>query len=58
MIHKVFASRDVIFHEHAKDGKEDFNNDSHIPLLIEVNSEEDEEQVQEQKQEEVAADSV
>jgi len=41
--HNVFASRDVIFHEHVEDGKEDSNSDSHIPLLIEVNSEEDEE---------------
>ena len=58
MTHKVFASRDVIFHEQAEDGKEDSNSDSHIPLLIEMNSEEDEEQEQEQKQEEVATDSV
>jgi len=54
--HKVFASRDVIFHEQAEDGKEDSNSDSHIALLIEMNSDEDEEQ--ERKQEEVAADSV
>jgi len=56
MIHKVFASRDVIFHEHVEDGKENSNSDSHIPLLIEVNIEEDEEQ--EQKQEEEVADNV
>eukprot|EP00253_Pinus_taeda_P011529 PITA_11529 len=58
--HKVFASRDVIFHEQTEDGKEDSNNDSHIPFFIELNSEEEEEQEQEhkQKQEEVAADSV
>eukprot|EP00253_Pinus_taeda_P027307 PITA_27307 len=58
--HKVFASRDVIFHEPIEDGKEDSNSDSHIPFLIELNSEEEEEQEQEQeqKQEEVAADSV
>ena len=49
MTHKVFASRDVIFHEQTKDGKEDSNNDSHIPLLIEMNIDEDEEQEQEQK---------
>jgi len=54
--HKVFASRDVIFHEHVEEGKEDSNSDSHIPLLIEVNSEEDEEH--EQKQEEEVADNV
>lgn len=58
MTHKVFASRDVIFHEQTEDGKEDSNSDSHIPLLIELNSEEDEEQEQEQKQEEVAAYSI
>eukprot|EP00253_Pinus_taeda_P027305 PITA_27305 len=58
--HKVFTSRDVIFHEQTEDGKEDSNNDSHIPFLIELNSEEEEKQGQEQekKQEEVAADSV
>ena len=39
--HKVFASRDVIFHEQIGDGKEDSNNDSHIPFLIELNSEEE-----------------
>ena len=44
--HKVFASKDVIFHEQVEEGKEDSNSDSHIPFLIEVNSEEDEEQEQ------------
>lgn len=58
MTHKVFANRDVIFHEQTEDGKEDSHSDNYIPLLIEMNSDEDEEQEQEQKQEEVAADSV
>eukprot|EP00253_Pinus_taeda_P027768 PITA_27768 len=56
--HKVFASRDAIFHEQTEYGKEDSNNDSHIPFLIELNNEEEEEQEQEQKQEEIAIDSV
>lgn len=56
MTHKVFASRDVIFHEQVEEGKEDSNSDFHIPLLIEENSEEDEEQ--EQKQEEEVTDNV
>eukprot|EP00253_Pinus_taeda_P005243 PITA_05243 len=58
--HKVFASRDVIFHEQTEDGKEDSDDESHIPFMIELNSEDEEEQVQEQeqKQEEVAADGI
>jgi len=43
MTHKVFASRDVIFHEQVEERKEDSSSDSHIPLLIKVNSDEDEE---------------
>lgn len=37
--HKVFASRDVIFHEQIEDGKKDSDDESHIPFLIELNSE-------------------
>ena len=43
--HKVFASRDVIFHEQIEDGKKDSDDESHIPFLIELNSEDEEEQV-------------
>eukprot|EP00253_Pinus_taeda_P035070 PITA_35070 len=58
--HKVFASRDVIFHEQTKDGKKDSDDESHIPFFIELNNEDEEEQVQEQeqKQGEVAADGI
>lgn len=56
--HKVFSSRDVIFHEQNEHGEEDSNSDNNIPLLIELDSEEDEEQEQEQKQEEAVAGSV
>eukprot|EP00253_Pinus_taeda_P007785 PITA_07785 len=41
--HKVFASRDVIFHEQIEDGKKDSDDESHIPFLIELNSEDEEE---------------
>ena len=43
MTHKVFASRDVIFHEQVEEGKDDSNSEWHIPLLMEENSEDDEE---------------
>ena len=56
MTHKVFASRDVIFHEQIEEGKDDSNSDWHIPLLMEENSEENEEQ--EQKQEEVTGNVI
>eukprot|EP00253_Pinus_taeda_P027659 PITA_27659 len=58
--HKVFASRDVIFHEQIEDGNKDSDDESHIPFLIELNSEDEEEQVQvqEQEQEEAAADGI
>jgi len=42
--HKVFPSRNVIFHEQVEEGKNDSNSDWHIPLVMEENNEEDEEQ--------------
>ena len=34
MTHKIFASRDVIFLEHVEEGKDDSNDEWHIPLLM------------------------
>eukprot|EP00253_Pinus_taeda_P033382 PITA_33382 len=49
--HKVFASKDVIFHEQVEEGEDESNSDWHIPLLMEENNEEDEEQEQKQEEE-------
>jgi len=56
--HKVFASRDVVFHEQVDDGNHDRDNEEwHMPLLVEDGSDETrgnhEKQAQKQKKEEV-----
>ena len=50
--HKIFASRDVVFHEQVQEGKDDSGDDWHIPLLIDENSEDEREQEQKQEQKE------
>ena len=36
--HKIFASRDVVFHEQVEEGKDESNNEWNIPLLLEENN--------------------
>ena len=50
MTRKIFASRDVVFLEQVEEGKDDNNNECHIPLLMEENNGDN--QQQEQKEEE------
>ena len=41
--HKIFESRDVVFHEQVEEGKDDSDNDWHIPLVMEENNRDDQE---------------
>ena len=47
---KIFSSRDVVFHEHVQEGKDDSDDDWHIPLLMEESSEDEREQEQKEEQ--------
>jgi len=48
---KIFASRDVVFHEQVQEGKDDIGDDWHIPLLMDESSDDEREQEQKEEQE-------